>query len=207
MATQPGRSRSTRGAGRSTDFETAEVGATATTPHADAGIAGESNTEFRSGSSGRSSTGNGQQGWTGVLKNAANSRISDQKHRASEGIDQVARALRDTTDRIQEQGGSTVAGYARQAAEQLERFSRRLDEQDLDQMLRGAQRLARSRPWVFVGAAFGLGLFAARFFKSSSRSDFEDQQWRSAGGTTYTPPATGTTPLGSSEAYGSGPTS
>ena len=211
MATQPGRSRSTRSAGRSTEFEAAEVAGTeATAPHADAGNAGASNPEFRSTSSGQSARSNGQQGWTGVLKNAASSRISDQKHQASESLGQVARALRDTTDRMQDQGSTTIAGYARQAAEQLEQFSRRLDEQDLDEMLRGAQRLARSRPWVFVGTAFGLGLVAARFFKSSSNAGFtsasENERWRSVGGTTFTPPPTEPS-LGSAEPYGPGPTS
>jgi hypothetical protein len=210
MATQPGRSRSTRGAGRSTDFDTAEVGSTeaAAMPHADAGNAGVTNPELRGTASGQSTRSNGQQGWTGVLKNAANSRISSQKHHASESLGQVARALRDTTDRMQDQGSTTIAGYARQAAEQLERFSRRLDEQDLDEMLRGAQRLARSRPWVFVGAAFGLGLVAARFFKSSSTpgSAYEGEGWQSVGGTTFTPPPTEPS-LGSAAPYGLGPTS
>jgi hypothetical protein len=210
MATQPGRSRSTRGTGRSTDFDTAEVASTGTaeTPHADAGNAGETNRATGDAAGGQSSQSNGQQGWTGVLKNAASSRISSQKHQASESIGQVARALRDTTDRMQDQGSATVAGYARQAAEQLERFSRRLDEQDLDEMLRGAQRLARTRPWVFVGAAFGLGVVAARFFKSSSATEpaHQDDRWESVGGTTFTPPPTEPS-LGSTSPYGLGPTS
>ena len=209
MATQPGRSRSTRGAGRSTDFETAEVASTEATsmPHADAGDAGLT-TGSRATASGHSTRSNGQQGWTGVLKNAATSRISDQKHQASESLGQVARALRDTTDRMQDQGSTTIAGYARQAAEQIEQFSRRLDEQDLDEMLRGAQRLARSRPWAFVGAAFGLGLVAARFLKSSSTAGFSssDERWQSVGGTTFTPPPTEPS-LGSTAPYGLGPTS
>lgn len=211
MATQPGRSRSTRGTGRSTEFDTAEVASAGTTetPHADAGYAGESSRPAGDSASGQSTQANGQQGWTGVLKNAASSRISSQKHQASESIGQVARALRDTTDRIQDQGSATIAGYARQAAEQLERFSRRLDEQDLDEMLRGAQRLARSRPWVFVGAAFGLGVVAARFFKSSNSNTAgrqDDDRWESVGGTTFTPPPTEPS-LGAAAPYGLGPTS
>lgn len=210
MATQPGRSRSTRGTGRSTDFDTAEVASSGTTetPHADAGNAGETNRAHGDAAGRQSSASNGQQGWTGVLKNAASSRISSQKHQASESIGQVARALRDTTDRMQDQGSATMAGYARQAAEQLERFSRKLDEQDLDEMLRGGQRLARSRPWVFVGAAFGLGVVAARFFKSSSSTTagHDDDRWESVGGTTFTPPPTEPS-LGSAAPYGLGPTS
>lgn len=210
MATQPGRTRSTRGTSRSTDFETAEVASTEATetPHADAGNAGVTSPGRRGTSDTQSTRSNGQQGWTGVLKHAASERISSQKHQASESLGQVARALRDTTDRMQDQGSSTIAGYTRQAAEQLEQFSRRLDEQDLDQMLRGAQRLARSRPWVFVGAAFGLGLVAARFFKSSSPSGstYEGEGWQSVGGTTFTPPPNEPS-LGSARPYGPGPTS
>jgi ElaB/YqjD/DUF883 family membrane-anchored ribosome-binding protein len=160
---------------------------------------------------------NGQKGWTGVLKEAATSRLSDQKHRASEGIDGVARALRDTTDKLSGEGRTAVADYARQAASQLERFSRRLDEQDLDEMLRGAQRFARSQPWVFVAAAFGVGLITARFFKSStapySARGTYGSEWRQQGGgaSTYATsdfdrPAYGT-PGQTGPAYGTGPTS
>ena len=107
-------------------------------------------------------------GLGGVLRDAASHRLSAQKHRASEGLDGVAQALRETTGRLNEKGHASVADYAQQAADRLEQFSRRLDEQDLDEVLRSAQRFARSQPWVFIGAAFGVGLFAARFFKSSS---------------------------------------
>jgi hypothetical protein len=38
----------------------------------------------------------------------------------------------------------------------------------------GAQRLAQRRPAVFVGSAFGIGLLAARFFKSSPPENHEE---------------------------------
>jgi hypothetical protein len=187
MATQSGRPRGTRGTEQSTrsdvtqsaGSETAEVRETAT---GSTGPRTEPASGFHTDS---------RRGWTGVLKEAATSRISNQKQRATESIDQVARALRDTTDRMQEQGPNAIADYTRQAADQLERFSRRLDQQDLDELMRGAQRFARSQPWVFVGAAFGLGLVAARFFKSSSGTSApgREDDWRSVGGTTYTRPA------------------
>lgn len=129
---------------------------------------------------------NGGRGWGGVLRDAASDRLSTQKHRASEGIDGVAQALRETTGRLNEKGHASVADYAEQAADRLEQFSRRLEEQDLDEVLRSAQRFARSQPWVFIGAAFGVGLFAARFFKSSSER--RDVGWQSQGGTLYSPP-------------------
>ena len=160
---------------------------------------------------------NGHGGWTGVLKDAAASRLSSQKHRASEGIDEVARALRDTTDRLSGEGRTAVADYARQAASQLERFSRRLDEQDLDEMVRSAQNFARSQPWVFVGAAFGLGLITARFFKSSGGSQSRPSygsDWQQQGSSRSTFATTdrdrsgyGTPGYGAATGYGTGPTS
>ena len=202
MATQPGRSRSTRTtdplrpdpaevAGSET-AESQETATRATSAHGEGAESGTSRTDGRP--------------WTSVLKDAANTRISDQKHRASESIDHVARALRDTTTRMDEQGSATVAGYTRQAAEQLERFSRRLDEQDLDEMMRSAQRFARSQPWVFVGAAFGIGLVAARFLKSSSTRSTRTgrpDEWQSVGGTTYTPPMNA--PSGRADSFGTTP--
>jgi hypothetical protein len=126
--------------------------------------------------------------WTGILRDAATARISNEKRRATEGIGGVARILRESTDRLQQDGQTTVANYARQTADQLERLSRRLDTQELDDVLRNAQRFARSQPLVFVAAAFGVGLCAARFFKSSNDERSGVRDWESRGGTFYAPP-------------------
>ena len=54
------------------------------------------------------------------------------------------------------------------AADQLDRFSTRLRERNVSELLHDAQQLARRQPALFIGGAFVLGLLGARFLKSSS---------------------------------------
>ena len=121
-----------------------------------------------------------------TLKGAASARVSDQKHRASEGLDQIARALRKSTDVLREDGRGGLADYVQQASERIERFSHRLDEQDLQAMLDHVQRFAHRQPGLFIGAAFGLGLLGGRLLKSSSPGEHR----RTASGPRFQAPET-----------------
>lgn len=138
-----------------------------------------------------------ERSWGGTIRKAASTRIADQKHKASEQIDHVAHALRQTTDSLRGQGLTAVADYTRQAAEQLEKFSHKLDEQDLDQIVDGVQRFARRQPTLFIGAAFGVGMLGARFLKSSS----ERRRQEHASG----PPYAGVAPYPTTGSMGTGP--
>jgi hypothetical protein len=162
MATQGSTGRGRSGKGRQDpEAFTGETTAGTTSPQPSSG-AGRFDTQRAEG------TQQGQSSWSGMIRQAATTRISDQKHKASEQIDHVAHALRQTTDSLRDQGRTAVADYARQAADQLERLSHRIDEKDLDELVEGMQRFARRQPALFVGAAFGVGLLGARFLKSSS---------------------------------------
>jgi hypothetical protein len=121
-----------------------------------------------------------------TVKGAASARVADQKHRASEGLDQIARALRKSTDALREDGQSGLAEYVQHASERIERFSHRLDEQDLQAMLDQVQRFAHRQPGLFIGAAFGLGLLGGRLLKSSPPGDHR----RTASGPKYQAPGT-----------------
>jgi hypothetical protein len=110
------------------------------------------------------------------LREQAKSRLSSQKDRALDGVGGVTEAIRQTTQSLRDQQHDTVARYVEQATEQLDRITRRLKEKDIGELLEDAQQLARRQPAVFVGAAFALGLFGARFLKSSPpdrRREFE----------------------------------
>lgn len=108
--------------------------------------------------------------WT-ALRHRAVSRLSTGKHLASEGLEGAARALRHTADRAGGDRGGALAACARQAASQLERASRSLDEQDFDELARAAQRFARRQPWVVVAAAFGAGALGARWAASGHEAN------------------------------------
>jgi hypothetical protein len=107
---------------------------------------------------------------TGIMdkvREGATSQLSTQKNRATEGIGSVAQAVRQSTQHLRDNQHETIAQYVDQAANQLEQFSNRLKDKDINELMRDAQQLARRRPALFIGSAFAVGLFGARFLKSS----------------------------------------
>jgi hypothetical protein len=151
-------------------------------------------------------------GFMGKVRERATAQLSSQKDRAIDGLGSAARAVRQSTQQLRDQDHETVAGYVEQAADQIDRFSQRLREKDISELLEDAQRLARRQPALFVGSAFALGLLGARFLKSSRedehdyRADYSGAYGRSGYGPgSRTRPAGGwrTAPGGS--AYGTNP--
>ena len=110
-------------------------------------------------------------GLVGKVREQATAQLSSQKDKATEGLGSVAQAVRQTTQHLRDNQHETVAHYAEQAAEQIERFSQGLKNKDVGELMNDAQRLARRQPALFVGGAFALGLLGARFLKSSSPDD------------------------------------
>jgi hypothetical protein len=123
---------------------------------------------------------NNSTGGTGIMdrvRQGANTQLSTQKNKATDGIGSVAQAVRQTTQHLREQRHDTIARYVDEAAGQLERVSNRLREKDINELMRDAQQFARRRPAVFIGSAFAIGLLGARFLKSS-RDRQEDEAGR-----------------------------
>lgn len=118
-------------------------------------------------------TGNGH-GIVERVRDRATAQLSSQKDKATEGLGSVASAVRQTTQTLRDQHHDTVAQYVEQAADQIERFSQRLKQKDVTELLDDAQRLARRQPALFVGGAFAIGLVAARFLKSSAPYQHHD---------------------------------
>jgi hypothetical protein len=129
--------------------------------------------EARSGANGN--------GLVDKLRSGAASQLNNQKDRATEGLGSVVQAVRQSTQQLREQHHDTLAKYVEQAADQIDRMSRRLREKDVTQLMGDVQRLSRRQPAAFVGGAFALGLIAARFFKSSARDERNesDAEWAS----------------------------
>lgn len=117
------------------------------------------------------STDSSGEGLMGRVREQATSQLNTQKNKATDGLGTVASAVRQTTDRLRGDNHDTVARYAEQAADQIERLSERIKDKDIGELLNDAQRLARQRPALFVGGAFAVGLLGARFMKSSAEPD------------------------------------
>lgn len=122
-------------------------------------------------SSGRQPPTDGSSGIVNRVKESATAQLTNQKDRGTDALGSVAQAVRSSTQRLRDEQHDTIAGYVDKAADQIESWSRRLKEKDIDELLTDVQRLARRQPAVFIGSAFALGLVGARFLKSSRQQN------------------------------------
>lgn len=113
------------------------------------------------------------------VRSTASSQLSNQKERATDGLGNLAHAVRQSAQPLRDSHQDTIAQYVDKAADEIERLSSQLREKDLSELVDDAQRFARRQPAVFIGSAFAVGLFAARFLKSSN--DRQDGSWRERG--------------------------
>jgi hypothetical protein len=102
------------------------------------------------------------------VKDTATAQLSSQKNRATDGLGSLASAVRETSRPLRDNKHDAIAEYVEKAADQLEHFSTRLRERDLNELVGDVRHFAHQRPALFIGAAFVAGAAAARFLKSSS---------------------------------------
>jgi hypothetical protein len=125
-----------------------------------------------------SSTGDAQKkngGIVNYVKDSATAQLTTQKDRGTDALGRVAEAVRSSTQKLREERHDTIAGYVDKAADQIENWSRRLRDKDVNELVSDVQRLARRQPAIFIGSAFALGLVGARFLKSSRPQSHENQ--------------------------------
>lgn len=97
--------------------------------------------------------------------------VGQQKTQAAERLGGLAGALREAGQKLQENEQNRAFGrYADQAAQQVDRLSTYLRDNDLRGFVRDTETLARRRPELFLGGTFLAGLMLARFLKASSPS-------------------------------------
>jgi len=104
------------------------------------------------------------------VRQGATAQLSTQKDRATDGLGSLAQAVRQSTQPFRENNQDAIAQYIERAADQLEQFSTRLRQRDVNELVEDVQQFARRQPAVFIGAAFAVGMVAARFLKSSNRN-------------------------------------
>ena len=107
-------------------------------------------------------------GITQTLRDTTYRSIDDQKARASDTLGSLAGAVRGMTQPLRDGGQPQIAEYVNKAADGIERWASNLKQQDLEDGVRAVEQFARRQPAMFLGLAFGAGLVAARFLKSSS---------------------------------------
>lgn len=99
----------------------------------------------------------------------ATDKLSSQKDVASDGLNTVAHAFRQTSEQLRGNDQEGIAQYVDRAAGQVEQFAGYLAKSDLRGLARDAESFARREPALFLGGALAVGLLAARFLKSSSQ--------------------------------------
>jgi hypothetical protein len=133
----------------------------------------------------RAETSAGQKSITDRVRESTGAQLSRQKDRATEGLGQVAQAIRQSTQSLRDQQHDTIATYIEQAADRLDRVSVQLKQKNIGELVQDAQRFARRQPALFIAAAFALGVTSARFLKSSSDQTRDEGTSRSYGGPRY----------------------
>jgi hypothetical protein len=130
--------------------------------------------------------------------------VGQQKDQAANKLGTLAGALREAAHKLNEGDQSGDFGrYADQAAQQVDKLSTYLRDNDLGGFVRDTENFARRRPDLFLGTTFIAGLMLARFLKASSSSPdtgydgYDRQDWRRYDRTTGT---------GYGTSYGTGPT-
>jgi hypothetical protein len=129
----------------------------------------------------------------GQVTEQATGKLEEQKTAASGSLNTFANAVRQTADQLDEHDQSDLARYIHRAAGQVEHVADYLGRRDLRGLAQDAEQFARREPALFLGGVFTLGLFAARFLKSSGSANggaSSGQSMPMGGGTSRALPAT-----------------
>jgi ElaB/YqjD/DUF883 family membrane-anchored ribosome-binding protein len=106
----------------------------------------------------------------GQAKEQAAGAFTQQREQAVAGLGGLAEALRSTAQNMKSSNDGAQPGIAQfvdDAAERLSQSADFLRDKDASQLLHDVQDFAKKQPLAFVGAAFGIGIVAARLLKGS----------------------------------------
>jgi len=111
---------------------------------------------------------NAADSWTDATQSARMG-MDSRKQSSAAGIDDIAGALRQASERRREDGDDGLARVTASAADGLERVSSALRDKDVGTLLRDADAFARRQPAAFFGLAALAGFVAVRFIKAGHR--------------------------------------
>lgn len=100
----------------------------------------------------------------------ATDKLAGQKEAATGSLNTVAHAFRQTGEQLRDNDQAGIADYVDRAAGQVEHFAGYLSKRDIRGLAQDTEQFARREPALFLGGAFALGIFAARFLKSSGQA-------------------------------------
>ena len=100
--------------------------------------------------------------------------LDQQKHNLTEGLGGVAdniRTLGDNLGKSESPIADVAAKYSGTLADQVDNLAHYFEQRNIGDLAGDLQTFARRNPTLFVGAAFTLGLLAARLIKSNPRQE------------------------------------
>ena len=108
-----------------------------------------------------------------IAAEKATSKIDEQKTNLAQGLSSIADNIHQMGDSLRGDEdpygiAKLTAKYGDALADQVGRISGYLDKKDLKGLVRDVEEFAHRNPALFLGAAFAVGIGAARFFKSGS---------------------------------------
>lgn len=124
----------------------------------------------------------------GQAKEQVNQVVSQRKEETAQRLGSFAHALHEAANKLDDEDAGGLGRYAHQAADQVDRLSNYLRNQDVSAFMRDTETFARRHPDVFLGTTFLAGLLVARFFKASNdrRDDWEGYPAQAYAPTGYT---------------------
>lgn len=111
---------------------------------------------------------------TGLKKQAADRArqlAEDGKTRASDALDEVARAVGEAADIIDDRLGEQYGGYARRAAERVSGIATGLREREVDDLYEEARDFVRTSPVLTAGVAAAVGFALVRLVRAGMPDD------------------------------------
>jgi ElaB/YqjD/DUF883 family membrane-anchored ribosome-binding protein len=112
---------------------------------------------------------------TEQVRQQANTQLLSQKEKAVETLDTVALLLHQAGEHAHQQDKAMLADYVDKAADQVGQWSETLRDRELTDIVDETKDFARRQPMLFVGGALAAGFLGARFFRSSSQPQGQDQ--------------------------------
>lgn len=117
----------------------------------------------------------------GEVGDRAANKVEEARHRAEAGVQQnkerlanqiqsIAQAVQEGTRHLRDSDQSQVADYADKLGQQVERVSKYVRANDVQDLIRDVESIARRKPALFFGGAFAIGLIGGRFMRSSGRA-------------------------------------
>jgi len=119
----------------------------------------------------------------GAVTERAAETLDERKTTVTGGLTAVADSIRQVAQKVNEPGAAgmseknplteAAAKYSGTAAQKLEDVANYFDRKGVREMVHDVEGFARRNPAMFIGAAFAVGILAARFLKSSGPDNYE----------------------------------